>query len=168
MKANFTPDVNKFIEICKTTLLPSIHPVGVIQHNSCDAYVSCAGSTLLLEKDDNLLFITNAHVADALLNRDKASSWVQIGDLSFDPDSKLVFKDARLDVAGFSLEKSEIKIIAADAAASQSGDAQHTKSYPQVILYGFPGIFRVRNGTTTEAQGILHGLDVNDVSVFCL
>ena len=121
----------------------------------------------MLEKDDNSLFITNAHVADALLNRDKASSWVQIGDLSFDPDSKLVFKDARLDVAGFSLEKSEIKIVAADAKlwpASQRGDAQQAKSYPQVILYGFPGIFRVRQGTTTEAQGILHGLEVSNVS----
>ncbi len=36
--------------------------------------------------------------------------------------------------------------------------------YPEVILYGFPGIFRVRKGTTTEAQGILHGLSVIDVS----
>ena len=42
--------------------------------------------------------------------------------------------------------------------ASQRGDAQQAKSYPQVILYGFPGIFRVRQGATTEAQGILHGL----------
>ncbi len=167
MNAHFTPNVNKFIEICKRILLPSIHPVGVIQYNGEEAFVRCAGSTLLLEDDGNSLFITNAHVAEELLTCDKGSSWVQIGELSFDPESRLVFKDTSLDVTGFSLEKSEIEIIAADAKvwpASQRADAQQAKSYPQVILYGFPGIFRVRQGTTTEAQGLLHGLEVSDVS----
>ena len=164
---NFTPNVNEFIETCKRVLLPSIHPVGVIQHNSGDAHVSCAGSTLLLEKDDNSLFVTNDHVAEALLNRDKASSWVQIGNLSFDPEFRTVLRDSDLDVAAFPLKKTEIEVIAADARlwpASQRGDAQQAKWYPHVILYGFPGIFRVRQGTTTEAQGILHVLEVSDVS----
>ncbi len=83
MKVHFTPKVNAFVETCKRVLLPSIHPVGVIQQNSeDDAFVRCAGSALLLEHDDNSLFITNNHVAEALLNHDKASAWVQIGGLS--------------------------------------------------------------------------------------
>jgi hypothetical protein len=164
---HFTPKVNAFVESCKEVLLPSIHPVGVIQNNTEDTFVKCAGSSLLLENDGNCLFITNAHVAKKLLNRDKGSSWVQIGDLRFEPESRLVFNDLSIDVAGFSVKKSEIEIIAAGArpwSADYRGDAQQAQSFPCVILYGFPGIFRVREGTTTEAQGILHGLNVSDVS----
>ena len=71
IKVHFAEKQTAFIETCKRVLLPSAQPVGVIVDESKGPFVKCAGSTLLLECDGGSLFITNDHVAEELLRRDK-------------------------------------------------------------------------------------------------
>jgi hypothetical protein len=105
------------------------------------------GTITFLRTASMVLGVTNAHVADGLLNSDDRG-W-QLGNAQFDP-KRIIARHPELDLATYQLSDVFLSAAGKDAATVSAWPPARPGMDEPIALGGFPGSYRRANGVNVS------------------